>query len=338
MEEAVRSGNLGRVQELIQDGADVNACRKGMSLLSLAIKEGHNDVRVALELIHHGANIHAEDRCGRTAPHWACREGGREVVVQRLIEEGCSVNAEDAMHCTALSLTTEWCGVAAANHLLTAGADCKALSKRQMNVLFLPACRTGDEFVAKFLLANGCDINARNQAGEPAIVLAAEIGREEIVKMLVQGGAHLDLQDHEYGYTALDVAALNDEIQCGILLTEGGANVGIKDKHSRTALEVPHVDDFRETIKQALSFTVSKIVCILGNTGVGKSTLIAALKAERNSFIGRAWNRYIKRISDHRMRTAGIEPIHYIIAKSMEKHYSLTLLASMNTMAHTSHS
>ena len=342
MEEAVRSGNLGRVQELIQDGADVNACRKGMSLLSLAIKEGHKEIalelihrganvnasrkgtpllslaiqenrkEIALELIHRGANIHAQDRdWGRTALHWACQNAGRETVVERLVDRGCFVNAEDSMHLTPLSLTTEWCGVAAANHLLAAGADCKALSKRQMNVLFLPACWNGDVSVATTLLENGCDINARNQAGEPAIVLAAEIGREEIVKMLILAGANLDLQDHEDGYTALHRAAINNEIQCGVLLTEGGANVGIKDKHSRTAHDVARSDEFREAIKQALSFTVSKIVCILGNTGVGKSTLIAALQAERKSFIGRAWNRYIKRISDHRKRTAGIEPIHY---------------------------
>ena len=48
------------------------------------------------------------------------------------------------------------------------------------------------------------------------------------MKILILEGAHLDLQDHEDGYTALDHAALNNQIQCGVLLTEGGDNVGIK--------------------------------------------------------------------------------------------------------------
>ena len=56
--------------------------------------------------------------------------------------------------------------------------------------------------------------------------------------MQILEGAHLDLQDHEDGYTALHHAALNNQIQCGVLLTEGGDNVGIKDKHSQTALNV----------------------------------------------------------------------------------------------------
>ena len=308
MEEAIRSGNLGRIQELIQGGADVNAfCRKGMPLLSRSIKEGYNEI--ALKLIDHGANVHATDGQGRTALHWACREGGRKVVVQRLIEEGCSVNAEDAMHCTALSLTTEWCGVAAASHLFNAGADCRGLSKRQMNVLFLPACWLGYLSVAEKLLANGCDINCRNNADEPPITLAVKCNHYNVVKMLIQRGAQLDLQDHD-GATALHCAAGNNHIECGVLLTEGGARVNIKDKHSRTALDVAYSEVFRQAINHAQSFTVPRILTIVGDKGVGKSTLLAALQAESKTYFDKIRNRFT-RVSDDRNRTAGIEPIHY---------------------------
>ena len=308
MEEAIRSGNLGRIQELIQGGADVNAfCRKGMPLLSRSIKEGYNEI--ALKLIDHGANVHATDGQGRTALHWACREGGREVVVQRLIEEGCSVNAEDAMHCTALSLTTEWCGVAAASHLFNAGADCRGLSKRQMNVLFLPACWRGYLSVAEKLLANGCDINCRNNADEPPIILAVNCNHYNVVKMLIRRGAQLDLQDHD-GATALHCAARNNHIECGVLLTEGGAKVNIKDKHSRTALDVAYSEDFRQAINHACYFKIRRILTIVGNTGVGKSTLVATLQAEKITFFGKIRNRFT-RVSDNRNQTAGIEPIHY---------------------------
>ena len=82
------------------------------------------------------------------------------------------------------------------------------------------------------LEGTGMPLNVRNQADKPVIVLAAEIGCKEIVKMLILEDAHLDLQDHEDGYTALYRAALNNQIQCGVLLTEGRDNVGVKDKHS----------------------------------------------------------------------------------------------------------
>ena len=107
MEEAVRNGNLERVQEFIQGGSDVNACRKGMPLLSLAIKAGfetrHDEV--ALELIDRGANVHTKDAArGRTALHWACKDGARKAVVQRLIDRGSAVNEEDGQGRTPLML------------------------------------------------------------------------------------------------------------------------------------------------------------------------------------------------------------------------------------------
>ena len=311
IEEAIRSGNLGRVQALTQDGEKVNArcMRQGMPILSLAIKLDRTEI--ALELIDRGADVQAKDTVkGRTALHWACKDEGREEVVQRLIDRGSCVDEEDSMHVTPLSLAAAWCGVVPARYLLQAGANCKVLSRKQMNVLFLPACWHGDLFVARTLLENGCDINARTQSGEPAIMLAVDGGHEEVVKMLILNHAKLDLQDLEDGSTALHHAALNDHIHCGVLLAEGGANVGIKDKQSYTALDVARSEEFKEAITQAVSFTVSKIVCIIGNTGVGKSTLVASLQAESNSFIGKAVN-HIWWVSDHRKRTAGIETVQH---------------------------
>ena len=310
MEEAVRSGNLERVRELIQDGMDVNACFKGLPLLCLAIKMSHN--RVALELIDRGANVHAKDATrGRTALHWACKDRGREKVVKRLIDQGSSVNEEDNKGKTPIQLAARWGGKhGLANCLLRAGANCQVLSARQKNLLVRYACLEGDVYVVQTLITNGCDINTTYVKGNTLLMQAVEEDHEDLVKMLLLEGAKLDLQDSD-GCTALHYAALNDHIQCGVLLAEGGANVGIKDKHSDTALDVARSKEFKEAVTQAVSFTVSKIVCIIGNTGVGKSTLIAALQAESNSFFGKAINRFWW-VSDHRKRTAGIENIHHV--------------------------
>ena len=138
IEEAIRSGNLGRVQALTQDGEKVNArcMRQGMPILSLAIKLDRTEI--ALELIDRGAEVQAKDTVkGRTALHWACKDEGREEVVQRLIDRGSCVDEEDFTHITPLSLTAAWCGVVPARYLLQAGANCKVLSRKQMNVLFL---------------------------------------------------------------------------------------------------------------------------------------------------------------------------------------------------------
>ena len=309
MEVAIRRGNLVDVRELILGGADVNACYKGTPFLCLAIKKGHN--KVALELIDSGANIHAKDVVrGRTALHWACDDRNRVEVVQRLIERGSSVNDEDEQGITPMHLAARWGGRnGLANCLLRAGANCQVLSAKQKNLLVRFASRRSDVFVVETLIANGCDVNTTNITGNTPLMRAVKEGHEDVVKALILKGAKLDLQDFD-GYTALHHAALNDHIQCGVLLVEGGANVGIKDKHSRTALHVARSEGFKEAIKQAKSFTTSKIVCLIGNTGVGKSTLVASLQAESNSFFGKAVNQFW-RVSDHRKRTAGIETVRH---------------------------
>ena len=123
---------------------------------------------------------------------------------------------------------------------------------------------------------------------------------------LILAGANLAMKD-ENGSTALHYAATRNHIQCGVLLAEGGASVRTKDKRSQTPLDIAK-SDFREAIKQALSFTTRKTLCIIGNAEGGKSTLIASLQAERNSFLGRIFNR-LRRVNDRRKRTAGIETV-----------------------------
>ena len=119
-------------------------------------------------------------------------------------------------------------------------------------------------------------------------------------------GANLEMKD-ENGSTALHYAAIHSHIQCGVLLAEGGASVRTKNKLSQTPLDLAK-SDFQEAIKQALSFITRKPLCIIGNAEGGKSTLIASLQAESNSFLGRIFNRF-RRVDDRRKRTAGIETV-----------------------------
>ena len=95
MDEAVLSGDLGRVRELIRRGADVNMpfcmqheSRKGVTL-HLAIEEGFKDI--ALALLEEGADVQAKDTGGWTALHWACYKG-LEDVVKALIDKGSRLN------------------------------------------------------------------------------------------------------------------------------------------------------------------------------------------------------------------------------------------------------
>ena len=137
-------------------------------------------------------------------------------------------------------------------------------------------------------------------------MVAAVKGHEKVVKKLILAGANLEMQTAN-GNTALHLAAIGNNIQCGILLAEGGASVRTKNNFFGTPLHLANAE-FEEAIKQALSFTTRKSLCIIGNAESGKSTLIASLQAESNSFLGKIFNHF-RRVSDRRQRTAGIETV-----------------------------
>ena len=340
----MRSGDLKLVQELIRSGEDVKdrythsrqfRSRKG-SLLNLAIKEGYTDI--ALALLAAGADVHAKDEGGWTALHWACHMGSNEAV-RALIDRGSRVNERDGVGRTPLVLADERSHEVLSMCLLRAGAICEGLPRRRVDGLFHHAyherdlsavhtllkngcsvstlsrgeqekllhlaCLGGDVFVVEAVLANGCNLNFVVNGYTPVMV-ATEKGHEEVVKKLILAEANLKMQTAN-GDTALHLAATCNSIQCGILLAEGGASVKTKNNLSQTPLDLANAT-FKDVIKQALSFTSRKSLCIIGNAESGKSTLIAALQAESNSVTYKAVNRF-RRVSDQRQRTAGIEII-----------------------------
>ena len=181
---------------------------------------------------------------------------------------------------------------------------CQVEGERLLNL----ACQEGDAVVVETLLASSCDMNCVDSAGLTPLMHATAKKHEEVVKKLILAGANLGIQSAKSD-TALHLAAQYNSIQCGILLAEGGASVKTKNNLTQTPLDLASAQ-FKQAIKEALSFTTRKTLCIIGNAESGKSTLIAALQAESKSFIGKIINRF-RRVSDHRQRTAGIETVSH---------------------------
>ena len=183
------------------------------------------------------------------------------------------------------------------------------LSRKDQKCLLFNAYLAGDLIVADALIANNCDVNCVDQNERTPLMIATYHGHEELVKKLILANAKVEMQDSD-GLSALHYAAIRNQIQCGILLVEGGANVRVKDIHSETPLDVAWSPEFRKAIRQAVSFSTRKTLCIIGNAEGGKSTLITALRAKRSSILGSIVNRLRRiEVDDHRKRTTGIEPI-----------------------------
>ena len=198
MDGTVREGDLKRVQELIRSGADVNEpCRVGAgvgSLLILAITEGYEDI--ALALLEAGADVHAKDKGGWTALHWACGKIFAELV-QALIDRGSRVNEGDSLGRTPLMLACEWGREAIAMRLLRAGVSCEGLSGEHVNGLFRHACQEHDLPVVKILLNKGCSVSILVTKEQEQLRHACREGDVFVALTLLKNGCSVSILSTE---------------------------------------------------------------------------------------------------------------------------------------------
>ena len=89
----------------------------------------------------------------------------------------------------------------------------------------------------RFLIANGADVNARNNNGWPALQLASSEGHLEIMRILVEGGVDVNAR-YSYDTTALLWAIENGRSEVVRFLVEGGADVNIRNNDWQYGLDL----------------------------------------------------------------------------------------------------
>jgi hypothetical protein len=77
-----------------------------------------------------------------------------------------------------------------------------------------------DGKIADRLLAEDCDVNATNNMGQTALMMAALFGRSEIVRLLIAHGANAALKD-KAGNTAAGLAQQQGNAEVVTLLGGG---------------------------------------------------------------------------------------------------------------------
>jgi ankyrin repeat protein len=218
---AVRSDDRRTVAALIEAGARVDtANRYGVTPIALAATNGSADV-VAI-LLQSGADANTASPEGETVLMTAARTGSR-AAVKALLDRGARVNAREAWFGeTALM----W--AAAENHpdvvelLLERGAEIDARS--------VPL-----EF-AKFRFNLATMVNTVLPRGSlTALMLAARQGALQSARVLVDGGAALNLTDPDHT-TAMVTAIINGHYDVAALLVERGADPNIGDNAGMAAV------------------------------------------------------------------------------------------------------
>lgn len=155
--------------------------------------------------------------------------------VKELLSQGADVNLVDKDSNTALYYAAELRKDAAGfvKVLLEAGADPNQACRWKQT----PLGRTEDPAVIGLLASKGADLNAPiDQYQTIALIEAAEQGREDLVKALLENGANIEATNKYKETALLVIAEEGKKLSMAELLIKYGANINAFDKHGRTPL------------------------------------------------------------------------------------------------------
>lgn len=110
------------------------------------------------------------------------------------------------------------------------------VQQAQKNRSLFEAAEKGDTEQVKLLIAEGTDINARDERGMTPLHKAAENGRKEVAELLIAKGADVDVKEDKYGATPLNCAIWGKDKDVAELLIANGANVNSKGHYGWTPL------------------------------------------------------------------------------------------------------
>ncbi len=164
---------------------------------------------------------------------------GDAAAVQSALREGAAVDARDRNERTALLIATHANKVEVARVLIAAGANVNAKDGIQDSP-YLYAGAEGRNEILKMTLAAGADLKSTNRYGGTALIPAAHHGHPETVKILLATAIDKD-HVNNLGWTALLEAVLLGDggpvhTEIVRLLVEGGANVNVADREGVTPL------------------------------------------------------------------------------------------------------
>ncbi len=171
--------------------------------------------------------------------HRAAAEGDAETI-RALAAEGADLNARDNAGRTPVHVAAFASSEAALQALAEAGADMNALDGESYDAVTIAAVADDPDLMSLALsLGNRPDLVTSRWDGT-ALIAAAHLGHDEVVRRLIAAGAPLD-HVNNLGWTALiEAVVLGDggpRHQATVkALVEAGADQGIADRDGKTPL------------------------------------------------------------------------------------------------------
>ena len=241
---AILAGQPHVAAELIRCGADPLVCNTGgRNVMYIATESGCIDVvRTILQVCpEFDLNAPATDEPQRYHPlHVAARYNHGHLI--RLFHEyGAGLDPEEGEHgytplTLALVLGHKW----AASELINLGCSLRAHSMNGRTSMFVAAEKGLTEVLSQVLKTRTFDINEPvvRPSGLRLLHVACFHNKFNVVSMLIECGADLDVLDDEGGYTPLAMALIGHNPTSALELIDAGANCHLASLNGRTPLYV----------------------------------------------------------------------------------------------------
>ena len=193
-----------------------------VTLLHEAIRNGQ--LRLVEFLLQNHVEIDARDSLHGRTPLIVAAAYGKVDIMQLLISKGASTELRDKSGYTAALLTSQ--------------------SAKNMKDVFCNnntlqwAAALGDVDTVKNLLENQFDINCVNSKMQTALWWATWGGKLPIVQLLLRLGADLNVQDKQWGWSPLHVAARWGYGEIVAVLVQHGARLALRDDENLSPLDL----------------------------------------------------------------------------------------------------
>ncbi|GBG30195.1 Ankyrin repeat domain-containing protein 50 [Hondaea fermentalgiana] len=208
---------------LIEAGASLDLQNtNGSTALSIACWEAQRET--ATLLVKHGASLNLQDKTGSSALIVACSKGDFECA-KVLVEYGAALDLQDLKGSTALMYACDKNDTVLGTFLVEHAAALDLQDNHGLTALMIVCeSKEPDQKLAASIVSHGAALELQENNGKTALHIACEFKQIEIVRVLLNHGANLNVKTHD-GHTPLGLVAYmsDDGVSIARLLLKGGA-------------------------------------------------------------------------------------------------------------------